>query len=229
MLPRLVPLRRGDLVGGAVEQLRDYVLARPDDEILPSEADLGDRLGISRTVLREAMKHLQAQGLVSLAQGKRARVRSGDPKAAVQTLAALLQRQKGDLLHLADVRRPLEAEIAELAARRGSAEDLEEAERAIRDQAQAATLGAQIEADLRFHRALAKATGNPIFLLLLDLLADLMRASRQKTLGAHGRQIAVDHHRRILEAVRKRRPARARKEMLDHLRLNLKHLQEEAR
>lgn len=228
MSARLTPLMRGDLVGGAVEQLRGYVLARPDDEILPSEADLGGRLGISRTVLREALKHLQAQGLVSLAQGKRARVRSGDPRAAARTLEALLRRQDGALLHLADVRRPLEAEIADLAARRAGPADIEAADRAIRDMEQAGSLAAQIEADLRFHRALAKAAANPIFVLLLDLLADLMRASRQKTLGKHGSRIAVDHHRRILDAVRKRRPARARKEMLDHLRLNLKHLREEA-
>src|SRR5262245_40102200 len=164
----LTPLERGDLIHGAVEQLRAFVLARPGDEELPSEAELGERLGVSRTVLREALKHLQAQGLVVLSQGRRARVRAADPRATIESLDVLLRRSEGSLLHLVEVRRPLEAEIVEIAARRATPEALAEAEAAIDAQERATTLDAQIDADLRFHRALAKATGNPVFALLLD-------------------------------------------------------------
>lgn len=228
MSARLHPLGRGGLARGAVEQLRAFVLARPGDDELPSEAELGERLGVSRTVLREAMKHLQAQGLVVLAQGKRARVRPADPQAAIESLDALLRRSEGSLLHLVEVRRPLEAEIVELAARRATPAALAEAEAAIDAQEAAATLEARIDADLRFHRALARATGNPVFVLLLDALAGLMRASRRKSLGKHGNRIPVDHHREILAAIRRRDPARARAALLAHLGLNERHLREEA-
>jgi GntR family transcriptional regulator, transcriptional repressor for pyruvate dehydrogenase complex len=224
MSPRLVPLERGGLVQGAVEQLRAFVLSRRGDAELPSEAELGGRLGVSRTVLREALKHLQAQGLVVLAQGRRARVRPADPQATIESLDVLLRRSEGSLLHLVEVRRPLEAEIVEVAARRGDPESLEEAGRAIAEMASTSSLDAQIEADLKFHRALAKATGNPVFVLLLDTLAGLLRASRQKTLGKHGSRIAVEHHREILDAVRRRDPGRARAAMLGHLGLNERHL-----
>ena len=106
VIGRLVPLERGDLVRGAVEQLRAFILARDGGSELPSEAELGERLGVSRTVLREALKHLQAQGLVALSQGKRARVGSADPQAAIESLNVLLRRSEGSLLHLVEVRRP---------------------------------------------------------------------------------------------------------------------------
>jgi GntR family transcriptional repressor for pyruvate dehydrogenase complex len=225
--PNLIPLERGDLVRGAVEQLRAFILARPGDDELPSEAELGERLGVSRTVLREALKHLQAQGLVVLSQGKRARVGPADPRATIESLDILLRRSEGSLLHLVEVRRPLEAEIVELAAARATPEALAEAEAAIDEQERAATLEGQIEADLRFHRALAKATGNPVFALLLDALAGLMRASRQTSLGKYGNRIPVEHHRAILAAIRRRDPAAARAALLGHLGLNERHLREE--
>ena len=229
MSPRLVPLERGDLLRGAVEQLRAFVLSRPGGSELPSEAELGGRLGVSRTVLREALKHLQAQGLVEIAQGKRARVGAADPRASIESLDILLRRSAGSLLQLVEVRRPLEAEIVDLAARRGSPEALEEAARAVEAMASTSSLDAQIDADLKFHRALAQATGNPVFVLLLDTLAGLMRVSRQKTLGKHGARIAVEHHREILDAVSRRDPVRARAAMLAHLGLNERHLREGAK
>lgn len=229
MSPNLIPLERGDLVRGAVDQLRAFVLSRPGDEELPSEAELGERLGVSRTVLREALKHLQAQGLVVLAQGRRARVRPADPQAAIESLDVLLRRSEGSLLQLVEVRRPLEAEIVEIAARRATPEALAEAEAAIAEQESAPTLEGRIDADLRFHRALAKATGNPVFVLLLDALAGLMRASRRKSLGKYGNRVPVEHHREILAAIRRRDPAAARAALLGHLGLNERHLREEAK
>jgi len=226
MSPTLVPLERGDLVRGAVEQLRAYVLSRPSDTLLPSEAELGRALGVSRTVLREALKLLQGQGLVVLSQGKRARVAAADPTAAIESLDILLRRSEGSLLHLVEVRRPLEAEIVQLAATRATADELAEAEAAIDEQEKASTLDGRIEADLRFHRALAKATGNPVFVLLLDALAGLMRASRRKSLGEHGNRVPVEHHRAILDALRRRDPAAARAALLGHLALNERHLRE---
>lgn len=195
-------------------------------EELPSEGELAERFEVSRTVLREAMKQLEAQGLVRMSQGRRPRVRPADPQAAIESLDTLLQRTQGSLVHLAEVRRPLESEIAALAAERAEAVDLESAAKAVDDLASATTLDARIEADVRFHRELARATRNPVYVLLHDTLDGLLRASRRETLGRHGVQVALDHHRAILEAVRRRDPAAARAEMERHITLNLCHLRE---
>jgi GntR family transcriptional repressor for pyruvate dehydrogenase complex len=174
------------------------------------------------------MKQLQAQGLVEVSQGKRPRIRPADPQAAVESLELLLQRTEGSLRHLVEARRPFECEIAGLAAERAHPEHVEAAQSAIEALRRAQTLDEQIDADVRFHRVLAQATGNPVFLTLLDTVAGLLRESRRRTIGKHGMGVAVDHHAAILDAVRRRDPAGARAAMAHHLDVNAQHLSEEA-
>jgi len=226
-IPRLEGQR---LVPQVVERLRTAILsvAAQGRDDLPSEGELAEALGVSRTVLREAMKQLQAQGLVLISQGRRPRIRPADPKAAVESLDLLLQRTKGSLRHLVEARRPLECEIAALAAERARPEHLEAARAAVDALREAETLDAQIEADVRFHRVLAEATGNPVFLTLLDTVAGLLRESRRRTIGKHGMGVALDHHAAVLDAVRRRDPAAARSAMARHLDVNAHHLAEEA-
>jgi len=221
-------LTQPPLVNQAVDQLRTFILEKRlgADGVLPSEGDLALMLGVSRTVLREAMKHLQAQGLVEVSQGRRARIKPADPAAAIESLDAMLRRTDGSLRHLIEARRPLESEIAALAAQRAGPDHLQRAAQALRDLESAPSLEARVDADVRFHRVLAEATGNPVFLLLLDTLAGLLRASRRESIGKHGPRAAVEGHRLILEAVSRRDPAAARESMLAHMRWNERQLLE---
>ncbi len=91
-------------------------------------------------------------------------------------------------------------------------------ERAVHDLAGAPELEDRIEADLRFHRVLAEATGNPVFVLLLETLAGLLRESRRKTLAYSGVESALQWHRAVFQAVRARDPNKAREAMQQHLR-----------
>src|SRR5436190_8473641 len=102
------------LVKQAEERLRRQILKRGPNDLLPSQGELAASLGVSRTVLREAMKHLEAEGLVEIAQGRRIRVKPAGPQASMRTLDAMLRRTDGSLAHLLEVRRPLEGEIAAL-------------------------------------------------------------------------------------------------------------------
>jgi len=217
------PLARAQepsLVKQAEERLRGRILRKGAPDVLPSQADLAADLGVSRTVLREAMKHLEAEGLLDIAQGRRIRIRPAGPQAALRSLDAMLRRSDGSLAHLLEVRRPLESDIAALAAVRRGPQHLETLERALASLAALRTLDLRVDADLLFHRTLAEATGNPVFLLLLDTVAGLLRASRYASIGSHGAQAAVDGHRDILDAVRARDPRAARDAMLRHLRAN---------
>jgi DNA-binding FadR family transcriptional regulator len=90
-------------------------------------------------------------------------------------------------------------------------------EEATRQLVDAGTLDQRIDADLRFHAILAEATQNPVFGILLEPLAHLMRLSRKETLGRSGSECAVVGHRKILEAVRRGDRAAARQAMYDHL------------
>jgi GntR family transcriptional repressor for pyruvate dehydrogenase complex len=214
-------VQRPDMVAAVLENLSERIISGGfgPDGVLPPEGALATRYGVSRTVIREAMRSLRAQGLVEVAQGRLPRVKPPAPETAIASLDTLLRRSNGTLLHLIETRRPLEGEIAALAAERATLEHLTQLQEAITAQATAATVAEQIVADLRFHRILAEATGNPIFTLLLETLAGLMRDSRARTLQQSGPATALHGHRAILRALHARDREAARAAMLEHLRL----------
>lgn len=209
---------RVDLVHEMVAQLRTKILeGQFGDGDLPAEGELSTSFGVSRTVAREAMRTLRTMGLVEVAQGKRPRVRPVDPEMAVDCLTLLLRRGSVSLIDLIEVRLPLEGQIAELAAQRASDGDLKALEEAIKLQSKATSLKAQVEADMMFHQALAVATGNEIFRLLLAALASLLEESRRQSISRVGSARAIEGHEAILAAVKKRDPAAARQAMAKHL------------
>jgi GntR family transcriptional regulator, transcriptional repressor for pyruvate dehydrogenase complex len=226
----IVPVKTAgtpDMVATVLDRLTEHIVRGDFDGngLLPSEGELTKSFGVSRTVVREAMRSLRAQGLVEVSQGRAPRVKPPDAKATVASLRLLLRRNKATLLHLVEVRQPVEGEIAALAAERANDEHLRQLERAVHDLAAASQLEARIEADVRFHRILGEATGNPVFVLLLETLADFLRESRQKTLAFSGVEQALAGHRAVFEAVRNREPLQAREAMQDHLGMAARDLQ----
>ncbi|NLE39032.1 MAG: FadR family transcriptional regulator [Pirellulaceae bacterium] len=215
------PLKRVGLVREVVDRLREQILAGeyPSGGTLPPEGKLGEDLGVSRTVVREAMRILGAQGLVEVSQGKRPRVRPADPQTVVETFGTYLQRGDHTLLDLIEVRLPLEAEMVSLAADRATDAQLLEMEKSIDDMAAAKNLKSRVEADARFHDLLAESTGNPLFSLLLTTVSGAMRRSRKETISRTGADRALRGHRAILAALRAKDAEAARRAMVEHLRM----------
>lgn len=219
--PSVAPLR----VDATVAALRDRILAGTYvGGVLPPQGELCTELGVSRSVVREAMRQLQSMRLIEVSQGSPARVLPTGSGAMADSLHMLMQRTQASLTQLAEVRLPLEAEIAALAAERIDDEGLLRLHIAVRKLAEGRTVAAQIDADLEFHRVLAEATGNPIYVFLLDALAELLRESRRRTIGRGGVQPALDGHRAILQAVQKGNARVARAAMLDHVQAALSDL-----
>jgi GntR family transcriptional repressor for pyruvate dehydrogenase complex len=150
------------------------------------------------------------------------------PLALRESLHVAMQRAEASMLHLAEVRWTLESQIAELAAERMTGEMLVRLRQSIDDLRQAPDVAAQVDADMRFHRILAEAGGNPIFVFLLDALAELLRVSRQKTIGLGGVEPALRGHRAILAAVERGDAAAAREAMQEHLAASLRDLATDA-
>ncbi len=226
---RFATVQRTDMVATVLKSLMDNILAGSfgHDGELPSEGELAESFKVSRTVIREAMRGLRAYGLVEVSQGRPPRVKPADPQTVIHTLTTLLQRGGGTLLHLVEVRRPLEGEIAALAAERGRPDQCAKLEEFIGSLGQAATLEAQIDMDGRFHRTLAEMAGNPIFGLLLDTISGLLHESRLRTIQHSGVDIVARHHGEILAAVRRRDVPASRTAMLEHLRFAEHDLREE--
>jgi DNA-binding FadR family transcriptional regulator len=216
-----VPLQPVDLVKEIVRRIREQIFAGHfgSDGEIPTEAELSEMYGVSRTVIREAMRTLRTQGLVEVARGRRPRVKPADPQVAVESLQALMLRTDVDLHHLGEVRRPLEVEIAGLAAERATTEQIDAMRQAIDSQANARSVQKQTDADTRFHELLAESTRNPLLKVLLSTVAPLLNKSRRRTISRVGTERAVAGHNAILAAIKRRDKTKARAAMREHLRM----------
>lgn len=209
----------GDLVAQVSDHLRKEIVSGSyaAGMSLPSEGGLAESLGVSRTVIREAMRSLRSQGLIIMSQGARPRVAEVDAGPAAESLRLLLARSRTSLLQLTEVRLPLESSIAAFAANRATADQIVGLQAAITELEQAASLNSQVAADIRFHDLLAEATGNPVFATLLRAIGGLLDASRRRTIKAAGPQPAIIGHREILTAIEQRDAKAAEAAMRRHL------------
>jgi GntR family transcriptional repressor for pyruvate dehydrogenase complex len=215
-------VRTSRLYEQIVQQIEESVLngsLKPGDQ-LPAERDLAQRLGVSRTAVREAVKTLREKGLVEAYSGRGTFVTDGTSQAARQSFDLMVKigQQEGSP-HLAELRLILEPGIAAIAAERVKDEDLISLREAVavmdRSQKDPA---AYIEADLDFHLALAEAVANPLILSLIDSIVGLLREQRIKIFNVEGGpQRGQFHHKRILEAMERRDPEMARSAMRAHL------------
>lgn len=167
---------------------------------LPSEMSMAKSFGVSRTVIREAVSRLKSEGLVESRQGSGVYVRTGSMDTPFRIDPAVAGSVHS-LLQVVELRRGLESEIAALAAERRSPAQLEEiraALAAIETDVQAG--GDGVDADMAFHRAIARATGNPHFLSLWDFLGQFLRGAMTVTRALEamrqdmGRQVLDEHH-----------------------------------
>ena len=196
-------------------------------DLLPSEREISAEMGVSRSVVREALGRLASLGLVRSLHGSGTRVEAPSGKLVATGYQILLKRGEVRLSDVAAVRLPLETAIAAEAARRRTDDHL--ARLAETQEALANPRGAlevHVKADLAFHAILAEATGNPLFGMVLAPIQELLIETRRRTLGRHGAALALDHHALILDAVRAGDPAAAEGAMRAHLEANFEHLSE---
>ncbi|HVE51407.1 MAG TPA: FCD domain-containing protein [Casimicrobiaceae bacterium] len=191
---------------------------------LPSESELVATYAVSRTVIREAISQLRAQGLVATQRGigTFARTRKSSPPEL--TLPAVDSSIIGHLAAIYELRISLETEAAALAAKRITRADQQRLARAFEAIAAAKNADEAVDADFAFHVIVAEATGNSYF---ADLLRHLGRAmipgkgvdgphAMQRDGGEHDR-IAHREHQDIFHAIIRRDADAARAAMRTHL------------
>ena len=193
---------------------------RPGDA-LPSERDLCEQFGVSRTVIREALRSLAGKGILDMTQGRGLRVARVEPSTVSESMSLYLRSRPAlDYRRLHEVRALLEVEVAGLAAQRATAADLEALSEVCDQMAQVLDLPAKLaEPDNAFHRLLARATHNELFLVLLDAISDQLMEIRVEAFEMVERQAhaALVAHRAIYEEVAHGAPERARTAMREHL------------
>ena len=215
--------RDATLAERVTEQIRNYIVSgqlQPGDR-MPPERELARQFGVSRTVVREAVRALMAQGLLEVRAGSGTIVRNPSPGAVAQSMALLLRvgRERFDYHKVMEVRRLLEIEIAGLAAERRTDEDLDALTALVEE-----TPGLSgkpddwLKNDMAFHAQLAQATKNELFSVLLDSITDIMVTVRRLGFTVPDAATrAYKYHSAILEQVQRGDPAGAREAMRDHL------------
>ncbi|WP_432487243.1 FadR/GntR family transcriptional regulator [Kineococcus sp. SYSU DK018] len=217
---------RKSLVSQVAETILDQIVRGelPVGGPLPTEAELCAVHDVSRMTLREALKTLQAQNVVRAAPGVGSYVNPVEQWTGLEAvLRATSAGADEDLtsVQLVEVRRMIETGAAALAAERHGAADLRELEELLelmRDAHRREDLAAFVRADIGFHDAVLRASGNVFVALLLDPLSRVLREKREQTSAVPRIQAnAIEQHALVLEALRSREPERARRAMDAHL------------
>lgn len=180
-----------------VTGLKDRILAGelPPGTRLPSESDLIEEYGVSRTVVREAVTRLRTEGLVETFQGRGSYVLS-IPAPSSFTFESTAVRSQRDVLAVVDFRLGIESESAALAAQHRTATDAAAITAAMAAFTDAGREGA-VEADFAFHLAIARATHNRFYVELLESLGPMVVMLPRTRLGAEFSMTDAAHVQRV--------------------------------
>lgn len=211
------------------ERVADKILALIKDDTwrsgdrLPTERELAEAFNVSRTVIREAVKVLEAQGILEMTTGSGIYVRSPDSGLVSRSLQTCLQLLDTDDVtwQLAEVRRILEIAIAALAAARATPEQRTQLRKICQEmRAGPGSTENLAKLDLRFHMLLAEATQNELFGVLLAPLMEQMANLFHKIWADYGTrpvELVFQRHEAILAAVEQSNPDAARQAMTEHM------------
>lgn len=188
-------------------------------ERLPSERALCEQFLVSRSVVREAVSSLVAKGLVGVQPRIGHVVKAPGAAHVVESLKLYVQGRGVDVDKVMDVRGVIEVEIAARAAAGSSDDDLRALRQAAALMNDATTAEAASVADVEFHRAIAAATGNEFFEMMLDSLRGVLLELQMPSLGEpETREYVLGAHAAILARIESHDVEGARVAMRDHLR-----------
>lgn len=220
MAAGLQPIEHSPLYEVVAARLQGYIEAEklePGDRLLP-ERELAERLGVSRTSVRQALTAMRVMGVVDIRRGAGVFL-VRPPAELASSLAAGVAEAEADHPMIWEVREGIEVQAARLAARRRDKADL----RAMADALEAMSRsiedgGDGIDGDRLFHRAIAAAAGNELLSQLIDEIGDAVDRTSQASLTVPGRSHrSLAAHGEILNAIRDGDEERAAEAMRQHI------------
>jgi GntR family transcriptional regulator, transcriptional repressor for pyruvate dehydrogenase complex len=216
-------LREPSLSDRVAESITEAIVSgrlTPGERLQP-ERELADQFGVSRTVIREAVRSLAAQGLVEARSGRGLQVATVGSDAISRSMRLYVRGNASiEYRDVHEVRSALEIQTAGVAADRATDEDLArlgDLNQQLRGLGKDAVARAA-ELDVEFHRMVAHATQNELFVVMLDSIGDILLEIRQNAFSAPGMiEYAVTAHQQILDRLTDHDPAGARAAMREHL------------
>ncbi|MDF2048977.1 MULTISPECIES: FadR/GntR family transcriptional regulator [unclassified Arthrobacter] len=226
-------MARKSLVGVVADELLDRIIEGefPPGATVPGEHELSARHEVSRMTVREAMKTLQAQQILSVERGRGTFVNPLNRWTSLEAVLRAASEGKNEAessVQLIELRRMLETGACELAAGRIAEADIAslfsyisamKAAHAIND------VAAFVEADLAFHDVILRASGNVFVSVLFEPLHRVLEKRRAETSAVPEIQVhAIGHHENIADALQSRDATRAREAMDAHMQQTLDDL-----
>ncbi len=192
---------------------------------LLAQGEFADQMGISRQVVREAFRLLEARGIIEIQQGRVAVVRGLDHSLLAQFFDLSMARGQNSVAQLLELRSIIEVSIARLAAMRATPDHLAAMREAI-DMMITNWNDPEkfIDADIRFHACLAEASGNSLLTHVIAALLEPLRAGQVVTRRGAGlrgedtNEVARRGHEAVFQAVASHNPEAADAAMRGHLR-----------
>ncbi len=217
------PLQNGARAEHVVEQIRSLIAngdLHPGDR-LPAERELAKQLGISRPSIRAGLRMLVARGVLHAKHGSGTYVADGPPSLDSEQLSLLADLHGFTFDQMFEARQVLEVQVAGLAAERATAEHLATLSEEVAEMYAALDDPQQyLIHDIKFHRAIAAASENPILATLVEMVSAVMYDQRRETIGrAHDFKESVEMHQRVYRAIRSHNAEEARRSMYEHLAL----------
>jgi DNA-binding FadR family transcriptional regulator len=217
------PLRRESLADQAADQLLDRIRSGewPLESKLPGETTLAAQLGVGRSTVREAIRRLAGNGVLTTRQGAGVFVAALDTPSGLRTMV-----DGAEITAVIEARIAIETEAAGLAAERRGDDDLAAMDAALVARGgDTADLVRHVHADTEFHRAVVVAARSPLLLEMFDgfaarterAMADMLRRRGGDTGAGYGDAEDQDAHRAVLTAIRAGEPETARRLTRSHL------------
>jgi GntR family transcriptional repressor for pyruvate dehydrogenase complex len=202
------------------EMMLDTILSKKLEvgDRLPSERELGEQFNVSRTVVREAVRALVAKGVIEVRSGSGLRVAAVDAAAVTESMSLYLRGGTLDFEKVHEVRTLLEVHTAGVAAERATEEDVDRL-RVVHERMrrEAGDVESAARDDLEFHRTIARATQNDLYLLLMDSIGAALIDIRRENLGSGSMPTTLSQHEAVLDRIAAHDPDGARTAMAAHL------------
>lgn len=199
------------------QMIREGRLAVGDK--LPPERTLASQFGVSRNCVRQALQALAEKGILDSRQGAGTYLRAPDESVLTESLAQAMAMHAELLEDIWEFRFLIEPQIAFLAAKSITREEIDRLKVLVFDQQQRMLAGSpDPELDVAFHRAIVKAARNKVVLKMMEVVNGVLNESRADLLQSHARtKASVSGHLKLIAALERKDPAAACQAMREHL------------
>ncbi len=225
------PIQKINVVEQVFDQMQQLLIEgtwRSGDK-LPSENELSATFGVSRMTIRQAMQKLKALGLIETRTGSGSYVRELNLEDSLNELIPLMYIGKPSQVHVFQFREMIESASVRIATPVADAKSLKHLEDLLDKMKKAASEDngkSFSHYDLKFHMVIVKLSGNPMIIKAYDILLNVLKESMYSVIEKMGYKPALDYHKKILGAMKKRNEDLAEQIMREHIGRNYEYFSE---